>query len=77
MLLILVCLILSPMPKHRLHSYKTLACFIGHGIFPSLMSNFSEDSTVYKLESCYGIWLLIRIVYMQYLGVPGGGNTLK
>lgn len=77
MLFILVCFILCPMPKHRLHSYKTITRFIGHGIFPPLMSNFSKDSTIYKRENHYGIWLLNNIVYLQYLGMPGGGNTLK
>jgi len=77
MFCIFVCFILCPTPKHRLQSYKILPCFIGHEIFPSLMSNCSEDSAVYKLQSCYGIRLLIRIVHLQYSGMPGGGNTLK
>lgn len=69
MLLISVFFILAPMSKHRVHNYRTLTCFAGHGIFLVLISSFSEDSTVYKLGSCYEMWLLISVVHLQYLGI--------
>lgn len=69
MLCISVFFILGPMPKHRIHNYRTLRCFAGHGIFLVLISYFSEDSTVYKLGSCYGMWLLISVVHLQHLGI--------